>query len=464
MEGKKLSLGVKLGYGVCDFGGNLFFTATAFVLMIYLTDTMGLAAGLAGTALFIGRIWDAFYDTIIGYISDKTSTRLGRRRPYMLAGAIPLFIAMVLMFTNPALFKENFSQTGLFIFTVFVYILLSTAYSTVNIPYCSMTPELTDDYHERTSLSGYRFGFAAIGTLTGAGAAWPIVGLAKDKNMGFILLGIIFGGIMMVTALITVFTTKEPAELKPAKSVGFFKTYLDVFKNGPYLLILATYILHIIALTIVSQVAAYYFEYVLAARNVMKNPQDDLTIAMLLLIGTALLFIPVSVLLSKKFGKKFVYGAGFAIFSAGLIALFMFGDKEPVSFTMIMMLIMGVGLGFLYVPPFTIVADAIEYGYLQTGERREGSFFGIWTWGFKLGQALAALSMGWILQFMGYVKGVLPQTPSAELGIRLLLGPISAAIFVLAIVVLCFYPITEKRYSEIQAQIKEMEEAKAKSV
>jgi glycoside/pentoside/hexuronide:cation symporter, GPH family len=369
---------------------------------------------------------------------------------------------MILMFTNPALFKDNLSQTELFIFTILVYIFLCTSYSTVNIPYCSMTPELTDDYHERTSLTGYRFGFAAIGTLMGAGAAWPIVGLMKDKNMGFILLGAIFGGIMMVTALITVFTTKEPVELKPARSMGFIKTYLEVFKNRPYLLILSTYILHIIAITIVSQVAAYYFDYVLAARNVM-NPKDEITKAMLILIGTAFLFIPVSVFLSKKLGKKFVYGAGFVIMSAGLVALFMFGDKKPVSFTMIMMLIMGSGLGLLYVPPFTIVADAIEYGYLQTGERREGSYFGIWTWAFKLGQALAALSMGWILQLMGYVKGVLPQTPSAELGIRLLLGPISAAVFILAALVLYFYPITEKRYSEIQEQIKEMEAAKAKS-
>jgi GPH family glycoside/pentoside/hexuronide:cation symporter len=176
------------------------------------------------------------------------------------------------------------------------------------------------------------------------------------------------------------------------------------------------------------------------------------------------LFIPVSVFLSKKLGKKLVYAAGFMIMTAGLVALFMFGDKKPVSFTMMMMFFMGSGLGLLYVPPFTIVADAIEYGYLQTGERKEGSFFGIWTWGLKLGQALAALSMGWILQFMGYVKGVLPQSPSAELGIRLLLGPISAAVFILAMLVLYFYPITEKRYSEIQEQIKEMEAGKAESV
>ena len=178
MEGKKLSVGVKLGYGVCDFGGNLFFTATAFVLMIYMTDTMGLKAGLAGTALFIGRIWDAFYDTVIGYVSDRTSTKLGRRRPFMLAGAVPLFIAMILMFTNPALFKENLSQTELFIFTIIVYIFLCTSYSTVNIPYSSLGPELTADYNERTSLNGYRFAFAGIGTLLGAGLALPIVAMA----------------------------------------------------------------------------------------------------------------------------------------------------------------------------------------------------------------------------------------------------------------------------------------------
>ncbi len=459
MEGKKLSIGVKAGYGVCDFGGNLFFTATAFVLMNYITDTMGLAAGLAGTALFIGRVWDAFYDPILGYFSDRTKTRMGRRRPYMLAGAIPLFVAMVVMFTNPSFFKEGMSQTSLFVFTTIVYILLCTAYSTVNIPYSSLSPELTDDYHERTSLNGFRFGFAAIGTLVGAGAAWPIVGLMKDKNMGFVLLGIVYGGIMLVTALITIITVKEPEDLKPAKSRGFIETYIEVFKNGPYLLVLATYVLHIIAITIVSGVAVYYFDYVLAARQAIDSKAQT-TLAMLILIGTAFVFIPISVFLSKRVGKKIVYSLGFIIIAAVLMVLFAYGHRMPVSFTLGMMCVMGTGFGFTYALPYAIVADAIEYDYMRTGERREGSFFGIWTWGLKLGQALAALSMGWILQSMGYIKEALPQSPSAELGIRLLLGPIPAAVFILAAIVLYFYPITEKRYEEIQEQIKKMEGAK----
>ncbi|MFA5398888.1 MAG: glycoside-pentoside-hexuronide (GPH):cation symporter [Dehalococcoidia bacterium] len=457
MEQGKVSLGVKLGYGVCDFGANLFFTATAFILLNYLTDTVGLAAALAGIALMVGRLWDAFYDPVIGYISDRTVNKMGRRRPYMLGGAIPLFIAVIVMFINPVLLAgAGISQTTLFIYAMVVYLILCTAYSTVNIPYMSMAPELTADYHERTSMMGYRFGFAAIGTLLGAGLALPIVALAPDKNIGFVLLGIVFGSVMLITALITIFTVKEPANLKPAKSMGFVKTYTEVFKNKPYLLILATYISHIMAITVASGIVIYYFKYIL-------NDEAATTWAMLILIGTAILFIPVSVFLSKRLGKKKVYGAGFVIMAIMLMVLFFFGHTQGVTFTLIVMFLMGTGFGFTYAMPYAIVSDAIEYDYLRTGERREGAFFGIWTWGLKIGQALAIFLMGVTLESMGYVANVMPQTASAQLSIRLFLGPISAGIFIIAAVFLYFYPITEARYKEICAQIAEMEARSAAS-
>ncbi len=451
MEEKKLSVGVKLGYGICDFGGNLFFTATAFVLMNYLTDSVGLSAALAGIALMVGRLWDAFYDPVIGFISDKTATKMGRRRPFMLGGAIPLFIAMVIMFTNPALIAgAGISQTMLFIYVMVAYIILCTAYSTVNIPYSSLAPELTTDYHERSSLNGYRFGFAAVGTLLGAGLALPIVGLAPDKNLGFVLMGIVFATVMLASALVTIFTVKEPVQLKPAKTTGFVKTYTQVFKNRPYLLILLTYVLHILAITIVSAIAIYYFKYILAKEGMT-------TFAMVILIVTAMIFIPVSVVLSKKVGKKLVYGAGFIIMAAMLITIFFLGHILGVTFMLIIMFFTGIGFGFTYAMPYAIVADAIEFDYLKTGERREGAFFGAWTWGLKIGQALAIFVMGVTLEAMGYAANVMPQLPTARLGIRLFLGPISAAIFIAAAVVLYFYPITEQRYKEICKEIAEME-------
>jgi len=451
MEENKLSVGVKLGYGVADFGGCLFFAATAFVLLNYLTDTVGLSAALAGIALMVGRLWDAFYDPVIGYISDRTKTKMGRRRPFMLGGAIPLFITMIIMFTNPSLIiGSGISQPVLFVYTMVVYIILCTAYSTINIPYSSLGPELTTDYNERTSLNGYRFAFAGIGTLLGAGLALPIVALAPDKNLGFVLMGTIFGAVMLVSALITVFSVKESAVVRPAMSMGFVKTYSEVFKNKPYDFILMVYILHILGITIASGIVIYYFKYVLGA-------EDMTTYAMLLFIGVAMLFIPVSVAMSKKTGKKLVYGTGFVIMAVGLLVLFFLGHIMGIAFNLIMMAFLGIGMGLLYAMPYAIVADSIEYDYLRTGERREGAFFGIFTWGLKMGQALASFVMGMTLEAMGYVANAIPQAASAQLGIRLFLGPIPAAVFLLAAVVLYFYPITEKRYKEILAQIAVME-------
>ena len=141
MDGNKLSVIEKLGYGACDFGGNIFFTVTAFVLLNYLTDTVGLAAGLAGIAIMLGRLWDAFYDPLMGFISDRINTKMGRRRPYMVGSAFPLFLSMVVMFTNPKIiFGNGISQTGLFLCALIPYTILCTAYSTMKHSlYCACT-------------------------------------------------------------------------------------------------------------------------------------------------------------------------------------------------------------------------------------------------------------------------------------------------------------------------------------
>jgi len=449
MDTKKLSVKVKLGYGVCDLGGNLFFTVIAFLLLNYLTDTVGITAGLAGIIVMIGKIWDAVTDPVVGYWSDRSMTRWGRRRPYILFGSFPLFVAMIFMFVNPQL--EN--QTLLFIWGVIVYCFLCFAYTLVNIPYNSLTPELTQDYHERTSLNGYRFGFAVIGTLLGAGAALPIVGAFQSKDTGFAVMGTIFGAIMMITALITFASVREPKShgMKPTR--GFFQTYLKVFKNGPYLLILMTYALHITAITVASGITIYYFKY-------LHNAEAQTTIAMLILLVTAMLFIPVSVIMAKRIGKKIVYASGMLIFSLAVMILFFIGHLYPISVSFALMFLAGIGLGFTYVMPWAMVPDAVEYDYLLTGERTEGAFYGIWTFGIKLGQAVALGIMGGVLSLTGYVADVV-QTPTASLGIRFLIGPVSAFIFILATVFLCFYPISENRYNQILKEIQEMEAGKA---
>jgi len=445
MAQDRLSIGVKLGYGVCDLGGNLFFTVLAFLLMNYLTDTVGLAAGLAGIAIMIGKVWDAVTDPMAGYLSDRTTHRWGRRRPWIFYGSFPLAITMIIMFTNPRIADQGL----LFIWAAVAFCLLCTAYTAVNIPYNSLTPELTQDYHERTSLNGYRFGFAVIGTLLGAGAALPLVKLFADRSTGYTVMGTVFGAVMLVTALATFFSVREPVVERKPSALGFFATYWKVFKNKPYVLILLTYAVHVMGLTVVSSTVIYYFKYI-------HNDEPITTVAMLILLVTAMVFIPVSVLLSKKIGKKAVYAAGLLIMAAGVMVLFFQGHLQPKGFSLAVMVFSGIGMGFTYALPYAMVPDTVEYDYLLSGERREGAFYGIWTFALKIGQAVSLAIVGGVLSLTGYVPEV-AQSGDALLGIRLLIGPIPAAIMVGAALILYFYPISEERYKEICEQIKEME-------
>src|SRR5512133_251983 len=222
----KLPLRVKIGFGIGDLGGNLFFTAMGFYSLIYLTDTVKVAAALAGAAILIGKFWDAFTDPMMGFISDRTRSRWGRRRPYLLFGALPLLLTMWYFFSAP-----DFSarQTAGFLWATFALCLLNTAYTVVNIPYGSLTPEITKDYQERTSLNGFRFSFAVVGTILGAAIVQPILGLAGDKRLGFSLVGLLFGFIMAATILTTFFTVREPesaGENRPTEK--FLATFLAV--------------------------------------------------------------------------------------------------------------------------------------------------------------------------------------------------------------------------------------------
>jgi GPH family glycoside/pentoside/hexuronide:cation symporter len=201
----------KIGFGVCDLGGNLFFTALGFWALNYLTDTVAIPAAVAGIIIMVGKAWDAFADPVMGYISDRTRTKWGRRRPYIFFGSIPLFFSMWWFFSAPGIS----SPVLLALWAGFAFALLNTAYTVVNIPYSSLTPELTKDFHERSSLNGYRFGFAVIGTIIGAGAVQPIIGLfGGNKQLGFSMMGLVFGALMLVTAVVTAVSVREPDHSK----------------------------------------------------------------------------------------------------------------------------------------------------------------------------------------------------------------------------------------------------------
>ncbi|MBN1519212.1 MAG: MFS transporter [Spirochaetales bacterium] len=432
----RLPLGVKLGFGVADLGGNLFFTAMGFWTLFFLTDVVGIAAAAAGAIYWAGKLWDAVTDPLTGFISDRTRTRWGRRRPFMLFGAVPQLLAMWLFFTKPPVS----SPWLVALWSGLALCLLNTAFTIVNIPYGALTPDLTPDYHERTSLNGYRFSFAILGTMLGAVAVQPLVGLFPSQAQGFSAVGLIFGVVMAVTALITVFTVKEGDHSStPVPKEGFFETFMVVFKNKPFVVLIATYGLNLVGIAFVETILVYYFKW-------LYRDEGATSIAMLVLLVVAMLAIPVSVLVSKRIGKKRTYQINFAILAVTCLVIFFLGHRLGMTFFYAMMAFAGIGLGFGYALPFAMVPDTVEYDAVTTGKRKEGAFYGMWTFIAKVGTATAVVLTGLLLQWAGYSADLAAQSGATLSMIRWLIGPIPAVVFIAAILLVERYTLDEKTY------------------
>ena len=442
-----LSMRTKLGFAVCDLGGNLFFTMMGFYLLFYLTDIIGLAAGLAGTALMVGKIWDAVTDPAVGYLSDRTRSSMGRRRPYMLYGSFLLLISMIVMFTNPGLSSE----WGLFVWAALAYCLVNTAFTLVNIPYAAMLPELTRDFDQRTVLTGYRMTFAVVGTFVGAGLVLPLAGMFENASTGWSVMGGITGAIMLVTALITVWAIREPEHAEAPTKENIIRTYFEALKMKPFLLAVFPWILHTTGVTVIQGALLYYFRYIYDEESMFQ-------LALVMLLASSIIFIPIWVAISKRIGKKLSYNIGMGIFAVVVIVFFVAGHRLGVTFALIAMAVAGTGFATHYVMPHSILPDVVEYDFSETAIRREGVFYGLWTFAAKIGQAFAIALSGWILSAFGY-SALSDQTDLAKVGIRLLVGPVPALFFIAGIVVLSFYPINHEFYENVVEKIRRREQA-----
>lgn len=445
IQAGKLALGTKLGFGIADLGGNLFFTAMGFWTLFYLTDVVGLPAALAGAVFWIGKLWDAVTDPLTGWLSDRTRTRLGRRRPWMLAGALPMFLAMWFFFSKPTID----GPWALAAWATLSLMFLNTAYTLVNIPYSSLTPDLTDDYHERMSLNGFRFGFAVIGTMVGAAAVQPIVNLFPTQSSGFSAAGAVLGAVMAATALVTVATVREgPHSRSSVPKEGFLETFAVVFRDKAFLILLFTYALNLTALTFVQTTLAYYFKW-------LYREESATTLAMVILLVVAMVFIPVSVLVSKRIGKKRTYQICFVILAGSTLLIWAFGHTLGMNFFLGVMVFAGIGIGFGYAAPWAMLPDVVELDALRTGKRKEGAFYGVWTFMSKVGTAASAVITGAVLQIAGYSSALESQGESALSAIRLLIGPVPALVFLAALFLVDRYPVDEKSYT---AALKRAEE------
>ena len=355
------------------------------------------------------------------------------------------------MFTDPKIENELF----LVIWATAATCLLSTSYTLVNIPYGALAPDLTKDFDEVTVLNGFRMSFAVVGTLTGAILA-PVIydSFTNNPSLGWSLMGTIMGSLMLSSALITFFTIKEkklPQKKEKGKETqNIFRSYIMVLQNKAFVLALIPWIFFSGGVTIIQISIIYYFKYI-------YNQEGMFVICLGILLVSSLICIPVWVLISKRISKKSCYNIGMSIFTIAILLFFFLGEQLGIGFAFIIMGIAGTGLSTNYVMPYALVPDIIEYDYSKTKIRREGIFYGTWTFANKIGHALAFLTSNIIFTIINYNPDDSMVTSMEKFGIKLLCGPVPAFFFIMGIIILSFYPINKEFYNNILNKIKEKE-------
>ncbi len=433
-NGEKISFGSMVGYGLGDFAGNFVMTPTMLYLMIFFTDVAMISAAAAGLIFTIGRIYDAFTDPVVGYLADHTRSRWGQKRPFILFGALPLGISMFLVFQLP-----DFSDKGKFIYYLIVMLLIWTFFTITMVPWSAMLPNLTQDAQERSKVAGVSRFFHILALLLIGGATMPIVNAFGDTKTGYTALGLIYG-VVIVAALLLVFwgTTEKHATQTPAYRLSDIT--LVAKTNRPFILLMFTTFLTLIAISVVATMINYYFKYY------FKN-EDFIPVAFSLLFVMAGLSIPVWSKIIRHLGKRKTQitsnlGYALALSSTFLIPA---GHYPAIISALVLS---GIFYGGLLLSGMALLPDTVEYGEWKLGMRTEGIQYGINGFVVKAGSSVAGLIIGLSLKYCGYMANA-AQTETSLLCIRVLISLVPGGLVVLSMLIFWFYPITEAMHQHI---------------
>lgn len=467
-EMPKLDFKTKLAYGAGDLGPAITGNISIFFLLIFFTNVAGIPAGLAGSVLMIGKIWDAINDPIIGVLSDRTkSRRWGRRLPWMLYGAIPFGLIFFLQWIVPRFSDDPIRNVWpLFWYYVVIGLCSQVFYTVVSLPYTAMTPELTQDYDERTTLNSFRFAFSIGGSILSLILAQVVFSTIADRQQQYRVLATICAIISVSALYCCIFGVRDRVLAFEAKrnqfeqppSIPFVEQLKIVFSNRPFLFVIGIYLFSWLGVQVTASIIPYFVV------NNMGLRDSDIPTVMIAVQGTALLMLFVWSALSKKIGKKLVYFLGMSCWIIAAGGLF-FLQPGQIGMMYVLAVMAGVGVSTAYLVPWSLIPDVIDLDELQTGQRREGIFYGFMVLLQKLGLALGLFLVGNALQAAGF-QATIPGQPtpiqpdSALLAIRLSVGPLPTIFLIFGLFLTYFYPITREMHAEIMLKLKARQEKK----
>jgi len=440
----------KMLFSTGDLSTSIPLAILMFFQLYFLTDVARLRPDYAGWAVGLPRLWDAINDPLIGLLSDRLRTRWGRRRVLLLFGAVPLGLSFMLMW-----FVPPFSQAGLAVYYAATFIVFDTAFTVVHVGYNALTPELTSDYDERSSLNGYRMMFSIGGTLGAIILATVLGWFISDARLLFTILGVGLGLASILPPLIVFNITHEKPSEEKNKPLSWGQSMKMTLGNRPFRLVMGLYLLAWTTASILAAMLVYFANYRLRV-------PEQANYFVLIAEGSAIFFIPFWVWVAQKLDKRRAFILGtltWIVVLLGISAL----PADAIAFAYLLAALSGSGIATAYVLPWAMIPDIIEHDQVQTGQRREGSYYAFASFFQKLATALALWGMGQSLAYTGYItpdaSGALPIQPeSAVRAIRFFTGPVPAVLLILAVVFAWNYPITRESH---QATLRVLAEREA---
>jgi len=418
----------------------------------FYTDVVGINVILLGYILFSVRIFDAVTDPVLGYLSDRTHSKYGRRRPYIAVGSFFVAAAMFLLFNPPhASPSVETVWFGVFIYALFLF------WTVVTVPYESLGPEITFDYHERTSLFGMRDGFLIAGTLAAASAPalvqwlFGLPSTADGERAKFFWISVFYTPLLIGTAWWCVLAIKERRPKENQTNLGLASGLRQVVRNRPFMILLAAYTISAIGNNLPATLILFYVQYVL------KSELADFFL--LLYFVTGILFLPGWIYISRRTGKKAAWLVSMGVNSGAFLGVFFLGPGDAWIYGVLVFL-SGIGFGATLALPSAIQADVIDYDELLTEERREGQYIGWWSIAKKLAAAVGIGAGLAILGMAGYTPNV-EQTESVQLALRILYALVPSVLNLVGLIIALAYPISDGIHTRIKEAIARKRDGKA---
>jgi GPH family glycoside/pentoside/hexuronide:cation symporter len=450
-----LSFVEKLTYGIGDISTTVGSVIYSFFLQAFLLEVADVDVFVVGILLLVGQLWDAFNDPVIGHFSDLTTSSMGRRRPWLLYGTLPFALAYFLLWQVPP-WSGDHPVLDIFwhLFTILLY---NTAFTCLTVPYRALTPDLTRDYDERTTLTTFRQFFALISGLLGVFVHSILIEWFDTYRKGYTVSAIVFTAVMIFPPLVTFFFNKERYQISEEDKYQGVKHYWKelriLFQNWAFVTVTMIYLCCWLAINFITNNFFLYMKYVL-------EMEDHFGYLLLVIQGTAAAFLPLWNLVSHLVGKKTTYYIGMSFWMVVQIGLYFVTADTHTAVVYAIGFLAGIGIAIGFLIPWSMLPDVIELDELQTNKRREGMFYAIFTLFQKLTLAAGLAASSFALGLAGYkapkddLEDEVTQQPESVLyTLRVMIGPLPAFVLLLSFVAVWFYPITKQKHEEIKREI-----------